>query len=253
MQSRSTRDNHVRDDERSQLVSEREGLPAMSTSSSTGEPARNRYTRINDEVDLLMSFPTTSFLRPLVFRHPPEENGEFIWPNPLDPPNQGVFALTNNAANRKFLSTENRLFDLLTDIDKTHDNSKDSGALLNHIQMELRRLTREKQVQWTQQRGNSGIGPPYIINTGISPLYFASETYLTIRVLRDLLSEGWPQECSGKRCIADLLRHAKHILHPHLRSPCVTRRIKRSSNRKRGVPFHCRFHSPRPLTDVSTF
>jgi hypothetical protein len=102
MQSRSTRDNHVRDDKQSQLVSEREGLPAMPTSSSTGEPARDRYTRINDEVDLLMVFPTTSFLRPLVFRYPPEENGEFIWPNHLDPPNHGVFALTSDAANRNF-------------------------------------------------------------------------------------------------------------------------------------------------------
>ena len=143
MQSRSTQDNHVRDDERSQLISECEGLPAMSTLSSTGEPARNRYARINDEVDLLMGFPMTSFLRPLVFQNPPEENGEFIWPNPLDPPNHGVFALTNDTANRKFLSTENQLFELHTDINETHDNSEDSGALLNRIQMELGRLTRE--------------------------------------------------------------------------------------------------------------
>ena len=112
MQSRSTRDNHVQDDERSQLISEHKGLPTMSTSSSTGKPARNRYTRINDEVDLSMSFPTMSFLRPLMFRHPPEENSEFIWPNPLDPPNQGIFALTSDTANRKFLSMENRLFEL---------------------------------------------------------------------------------------------------------------------------------------------
>ena len=199
-----------------------------------------------------MGFPTTSFLRPLVFQNPPEENGEFIWPNPLDPPNHGVFALTNDTANRKFLSTENRLFELHTDINETHDNLEDSGALLNHIQMELGRLTREKEVQWAQQRGNSGIGPPYI-NTGISPLYFASEKYLTIRVLRDLLSEGWPQERSGKCCIADLLCHAKHILHPHSCSPCVIQRIKRSSNHKWGIPFHCRFHSPRPPTNISTF
>ena len=224
----------------------------MSTLSSTGEPARNRYTHINDEVDLLMSFPVTSFLPLLVFRHPPKENGKFIWPNPLDPPNQGVFVLTSDATNRKFLLMENRLFELLTDIDETHDNSEDLAALLNHIQMELGCLTCEKQVQWTQQSRNSGIGPPYI-NTGISPLYFASETYLTIRVLRNLLSEGWPQERSSKHCIADLLCHAKHILHPHSCSLCVTQRIKRSSNCKWGIPFYCRFHSPRPLTNISTF
>ena len=224
----------------------------MPTSSSTGEPARNRYARINDEVDLLMGFPMTSFLRPLVFQNPPKENGEFIWPNPLDPPNHGVFALTNGTTNRKFLSMENRLFELHTNINETHDNLEDSGALLNRIQMELGCLTREKEVQWAQQCGNSGIGPPYI-NTGISPLYFASEKYLTIRVLRDLLSEGWPQERSGKCCIADLLCHAKHILHPHLRSSCLARRIKRSSNCKRGIPFYCRFHSPRPPTNISTF
>jgi len=217
MQSRSTQEYHVQDDKQSQLVSQ--GLPEMATSSGTGEPARNCYTHINDEVDLLTAFLTTSFLWPLVFRHPPEENGEFIWPNPLDPPNHGVFALTSDTANRKFLSTENRLFELLTDINETHDNSEDSGASRNHIQMELRHLAHKKQVQWTQQQGNSGIGPPYI-NTGIFPLYFALEKSLTITVLRDLLSEGWLQQRDSKCCIADLLRHAKHILHPYSFSPC---------------------------------
>ncbi|KJA14089.1 hypothetical protein HYPSUDRAFT_72760 [Hypholoma sublateritium FD-334 SS-4] len=152
--SRSNRDSHARDDQLQRaLITEN---PSFANIPSC-------------KVQVLRTLPVTSRRIPLVFRNNPALSGPFGAPtdHEIVIPNRGMHALTNDSANQAFLEIEARYCELCAFAQRM-DPADEMTHLLDILHLELRRLTREKQVQWSEQR--SVVGKAYV-NT---EMYFAS-------------------------------------------------------------------------------
>lgn len=158
--SRGTRDNHTQDDKR--LAT---SAPAPA---SVANPADDNWSsRIHAELDALQGLAVDPKF-PLKFRNKPEDHGVFRWPTDAEIVihNHGVHSLTQHRVNREILFTENRLCQLVALISQRYGHDEQANALLNRLYSELGYLTRQKEVQWTMQRGSSGLGKPFV-NTGM--------------------------------------------------------------------------------------
>ena len=153
--SRSTRDSHARDDQLRQST----GSPGTAAS-----PSQKWLNVYRAEVEILRTFPITSRRAPLVFRRNPALSGNFVTPadHEMLTPNDGIHALTNDPANQAYLEIETRYCELCTFIQQM-DATDEQTHLLDLLYSELRRLIREKQVQWSEQRSVVG---KYYVNTG---------------------------------------------------------------------------------------
>ena len=153
--SRSTRDSHVRDDQLGHAIASA-GIPANTSD--------NWLSLYHAEVEILRTFPVVSRRIPLVFCNNPALTGTFVSTSDHEimTPNRGMHKLTNDPVNRAFLQIEARycqLGDLVEQMDATDERIHFRDILYS----ELRRLEREKQVQWNEQR--SVVGRCYV-NTG---------------------------------------------------------------------------------------
>jgi hypothetical protein len=111
--------------------------------------------------------PLTSPTVPLIFVNSPIIHGEYkqpLTPNTLSP-NSGLHALdVRRCANAAFLSTENRLCELVQTL-KHLPQSEETVHLCDQVYKELNRLDAEKELQWAQQRAHLTPGK-VIVNTG---------------------------------------------------------------------------------------
>lgn len=163
LQSPSTRDNHIKDDEILRGLSD--GLPVVAVSQNT---AFDWIQRAIDEVRALSEQPVLNPNRPFSFKSNPHDNGPFIWPNDeaIVLPNHGLYSLTDEQPNRPFLSAVYRLVQIYSLALQHNNNFPDSAnSLLEEIFQALGHFTRLKEIEWAQQRGHSGVGVPFV-NTG---------------------------------------------------------------------------------------
>lgn len=171
-QSRPTRDNHARND---RLLSS-----TIANSSTYAAPAQTPafpssalapwVRQAVAECEILMNLPLSHPGRPLVFLNPPQVNGAFVWPSAdvVVHPNTGLYALSNARANQAFLSVAFRMRALL--LDATHHSrrnpqSQQLASLVIQLSNNMHQLMRLREVEWSQQRGASGVDVPYV-NTG---------------------------------------------------------------------------------------
>ncbi|KDR77504.1 hypothetical protein GALMADRAFT_65801 [Galerina marginata CBS 339.88] len=160
--SRGTRDNHTQDDKRLVI-----NAPAAAPT-PVANPGENLWSsRIHAELDTLKDL-VIDLKVPLVFRNKPEDHGVFRWPTEVEIiiPNHGVHSLTQHRVNREFLFTENRICQLVVLLSDRYGQDDQAKALLDRLFSELGHLTRQKEVQWTMQRGSHGLGKPFV-NTEI--------------------------------------------------------------------------------------
>ena len=181
--TRSTRDNHSKDDKRLDRISTLSVGPSRTclsrpppTSSSfsgpggTYEPAADvQWLKIVEkEIDFILQFPLVSPTVPLIFANDPCSQTEYSWPTDQEIvlPNFGPHALAPNLrANGAFLEAEGRFCELLSLL-LTMKPSADTESLSDQLYEELRRLHRDKNIQWAQQRVSSDQGR-IVVNTGM--------------------------------------------------------------------------------------
>lgn len=171
-QSRSTRDNHVRDD-RAMMMANAAATTSATRLQAPQSSSNNWIQHSYDDIDSLMSLPLSHSQRPFKFINLPAGHGPFVWPNDSDHlhANRGLYALSSDRANRQFLFVANRLweyFGLALHVQATstdHDHDLQSGELLDFIRQKMNHLTRLKEVEWSRQRGDSGVDVPFV-NTG---------------------------------------------------------------------------------------
>ena len=102
-----------------------------------------------------------------MFLRSPELNGPYTEPcdAQLMRPNAGVYALhPGHRMNMAFLETENRFCELFS-ILSTMNLTAEIQALKDNIHNELRRINRQKGMQWAQQRSPQ-TGDMVVVNTG---------------------------------------------------------------------------------------
>lgn len=181
MISRSSRDNHVRDDKLQNAMRAStfpDGHQNNGSASQQNTPpdhtqsdSARRETWINlieREVQWYSELPVTSPTVPLVFLHDPALNGEYSWPSDeeLFRANYGLHALkVKPRANAAFLETESRFCELITTLRAGPQTDLAVSALIDRLYDELGRLCYEKELQWAQQRSHLTPGPP-LVNTG---------------------------------------------------------------------------------------
>lgn len=136
----------------------------MANPGAVAIPSQNWLSIYRAQVEILRTFPVTSRRVPLVFRCNPALSGTFVTPTDHEMliPNDGIHALTNDPANQAYLEIETRYCELCTFVQRM-DATDEQTHLLDLLYSELRRLVREKQVQWTVQC--SVVGKSYV-NTG---------------------------------------------------------------------------------------
>ena len=101
--SRSTRDNHSRDDRMAERMQAAERAEAdLGGQSFAG---MDWIDAIYGEIEILRSFNTTNMNRHLIFHNRPIDSGPFIWPSDeeITVPNYGVHSLTQDSVNREML------------------------------------------------------------------------------------------------------------------------------------------------------
>lgn len=115
------------------------------------------------KIDALKDLAIIDPDHPLIFRNNPDDHGAFRWPSDREIliPNHGVHSLTGHQVNPEFLSMENQFCALIAIISGQNAQDDQANALVDCIHNELGILTRQKEVQWAQQRGNSGTGKPF--------------------------------------------------------------------------------------------
>ena len=153
--SRSTRDSHVRVDQLGHGIASGGIIASMSDS---------WLSLYHAEVEILRTFPVASRRVPLVFHNNPALTGTFVssTDHEIATPNHRIHSLTNDTANRAFLQIEARYCELGSMIEQM-DTTDETMHLHDILYSELRRLEREKQVQWNEQRSVVGRG---YVNTG---------------------------------------------------------------------------------------
>jgi hypothetical protein len=188
IQSRNTRYNHIRDDKRKERatglvgsgsvpapVQESNPRPAIDAgppSDSITVQQGGEWTWIKLwEKELLWhrELPLTSPTVPLVFVNSPILHGDYKQSFATDilNPNSGLYALdVRRRANAAFLSTENRLCDLMQILKRIPQSSR-TVHLSDQLHEELNRLDYEKELQWIQQRAHFTPGK-VVVNTGAS-------------------------------------------------------------------------------------
>ena len=122
---------------------------------------------MEDELQWYSDLPVTNPRVPLVFVNDPSACGQFRWPSQAElvQYNVGLHALkAGRHANSAFLATESRYCEMLTVL-QSKERSDRIVALAKLIHIELARLNREKELQWTQQRGEYVVGM-VLVNTG---------------------------------------------------------------------------------------
>lgn len=171
---RSTRDNHVREDKRHAHNHNRRNTPPSRIDQNAdaflyplGESTQTWITLIESEVEcrsrLLVSSPFEAF----VFLRSPELEGPYTEPcdAQLMRPNLGVYALhPGHRMNAAFLETENRFCELFSML-STLNPTAEMQALKDNIHNELRRINRQKGMQWAQQRSRQ-TGDMVVVDTG---------------------------------------------------------------------------------------
>jgi hypothetical protein len=180
--TRSTRDNHSRDDKRLDRISTlsvgpsrtRFSRPPPTSALSSGLggtyelEANVQWLKIAEkEIDFILQFPLVSPTVPLIFENDPRSQMDYSWPT--DPeivrPNFGPHALAPNLrANGAFLEAEGRFCELLSLL-LTMKPSVDTESLSDRLYEELHRLHRDKNIQWAQQQAPSDQGR-IVVNTG---------------------------------------------------------------------------------------
>lgn len=176
VQSRNTRYNHTRDDRRNERATGSGSIPTLAQASPTPDPITiiqgdgGAWMRLwEKELLWYRELPLTSPTVPLIFVNSPIIHGEYkqsLAPNTLSP-NSGLHALdVSRRANAAFLSTENRLCELVRTL-KHMPQSDEMVHLCDQLYKELNRLDAEKELQWLQQRAHLTPGK-VIVNTGTS-------------------------------------------------------------------------------------
>jgi len=131
--------------------------------------ADQRWTSlIEREVDWLAGLPLSSREYPLAFSNNPMDHAEYVWPSTTSTiqPNHGLYALkTTDKANVVLLEVESRLCELISYL-STVKHSDSSAALEDRLYHEIYRVNREKEIQWSQQRGRA-IHGKIVVNTGM--------------------------------------------------------------------------------------
>ncbi|RDB24958.1 hypothetical protein Hypma_008133 [Hypsizygus marmoreus] len=176
MVSRSTRDNHAKDDKllatleqgASQNRTRHDGpsrAPTVQTDTQL-DRQRNWIRLCEEEILLLSEFPVSDPMHPLEFANNPSDHGEYIPPTPTElvQPNRGTFALSGSRANTSFLTAEYRLCELATTL-STMERSDEAEALAVRLHEELSFLSQQKAVHWAQQRIHIQPGR-IVVNTG---------------------------------------------------------------------------------------
>jgi hypothetical protein len=177
VQSRNTRYNHTRDDRRNERATGSGSIPTLAQAGPTPDSITviqgdgGAWIRLWEK-ELLWhrELPLTSPTVPLIFVNSPIIHGEYkpssLTPNTLNP-NSGLHALdVRRCANAAFLSTENRLCELVQTL-KYMPQSDEAVHLCDQLYKELNRLDAEKELQWLQQRAHLTPGK-VIVNTGTS-------------------------------------------------------------------------------------
>ena len=146
--------------------------PTSSSFSGPGgtyEPAADvQWLKIVEkEIDFILQFPLVSPTVPLIFTNDPCSQMNYSWPTDQEifRPNFGPHALAPNPrANGAFLEAEGCFCELLSLL-LTMKPSVDTESLSDRLYEELRRLHRDKNIQWAQQRAPSDWGR-IVVNTG---------------------------------------------------------------------------------------
>ena len=169
---RSTRDRHVNDDKRREQAISMTSLNSRSALASNNDQGSGWIQRIVHEINLLSNFPVTTPRQPLVFKYKPALNGIFQWPGDQEIVigNHGLHALANVSANEAYLSMEQRFCELFAFVRHSSENLEATNSLLDRLHLELCRLNREKEVEWTRQRVDPNVS---YINTGDYRFFFS--------------------------------------------------------------------------------
>lgn len=169
LQSRSTRDNHSRDDQWLRTGDTTQTVIMTRTARTPSRSASGGWLQqASIECEILMALPLSHPQRHFVFINPPEENGPFIWPNEHEilHPNTGLYALSNHRSNQPFLHVANYLHALLVQASRYDDQqAEDLLALVQLLRQKMNHLMRLKEVEWSRQRGARGVDIPFV-NTG---------------------------------------------------------------------------------------
>lgn len=167
--SRSSRDSHSRDDRLRRVTTAEQALAGPTNAHNPNGNQRNNWVHVyHTEVEVLSTLPITSRRYPLVFSNSPRLNGPFVKPSDHEivVPNHGIHQLTPSRANRAFLEIEARYCELFSFVQQMRPLDEDAIDLLDMLYTELRRLNREKEVQWTEQRSLAGMTDVCYVNTG---------------------------------------------------------------------------------------
>ena len=181
--TRSTRSRHLLDDQ-VRAAQENATSPEgrRSRTNVTIRPSPNLDcdpTGLNDadhgwmslverEVDWLAGLPLSSREYPLVFLNNPMDHAEYVWPSTTSiiQPNHGLYALkTTEKANFVLLEVERRLCELISYLSMVK-HSDSSTAFEDRLYQEIYRVNREKEIHWSQQRGQA-IHGKIVVNTGM--------------------------------------------------------------------------------------
>lgn len=236
-QSRPTRDNHARDD---RLLNSRIARRNIADNPplllpTTGSVLATWLGQTFTECEILMNLPLSHPGRPLIFLNPPEANGPFVWPSTDEVllPNTGLYALSNHRSNQAFLTVAHRLHALLLDANhyiRTNQESQYLTSLTIQLSEKMHQLMRLREVEWSQQRGASGVDAPYV-NTGKGFIeisenrYSLAETYPRVIFPTDR-STQWHSVC----VLHPLSCSRKHFLHPPPRITNTSRWISESAS-----------------------
>ncbi|KAF4607040.1 hypothetical protein EYR38_001097 [Pleurotus pulmonarius] len=164
--SRSTRDNHGRDDKRLHVESEDVAIPVASAPEEVG----GWLLLAQQEVAAMAALPSSSLNKPLVFINDPRAATLGEYALHMDPrhPNTGIHALqTNKRSNTAFLHSELRVAHLLSKASLLAE-SQEVNTLISSLEDYLHQLDCEKELHWSQQRNRNTVdrnGRP-VINTG---------------------------------------------------------------------------------------
>jgi hypothetical protein len=168
LQSRSTQDNHARDDKRllaREQMSANQSSHIISHIPPAPEPQANLIRLVEQEVLWYNDLPVMTPTVPLLFINNPMLYGEYQWGESLIP-NSGLHALrTGCYANSAFLTTEHRLCELITVLQSIQQDDE-TITLGMQLRDRLAHLNHEKELQWVQQRGHDDSGK-ILVNTGV--------------------------------------------------------------------------------------
>ena len=218
---RSTRDRHLRDERHRarEITIAEPRMIATERGEDEGQRLDCHLTNIEQEIVLWLQLPVTSSRIPLVFQNDPCTHGEFDWsPEEITCLNYGLYALkAKECSNAAFLTLEYRFCKLAVHLSMLA-SSEYRDMLWAHLQQELVRLYREKEIHWVQERTPLTPGR-VVVNTGqISRLLlhrsannFYRDPFQTARAIG--LHHQGRSACN--------INHGKYILYPSPSIACA--------------------------------